>query len=128
MRRKKGAATAPGAACECCLGTQRVDESSVRTLLQQTFTGEPIMQTFIDRYIEQGINQGPRLGKATALLRQIERKFGPPSDSVRERVLAADSEPCWRGPTASSTPSRCTRCCTDGGEALGVPSSVGRAR
>jgi hypothetical protein len=68
----------------------------LRTLLQQTSTGEPIMQTFIDRYIEQGISQGldqgQRLGEATALLRQIERRFGPPSDSVRERVLAADSD------------------------------------
>jgi hypothetical protein len=59
------------------------------------FPAEPIMQTFIDRYIEQGINQGirqgldqgQRLGEATALLRLIERKFGPPSDSVRERML-----------------------------------------
>jgi hypothetical protein len=83
-------------------GTQRVDEPTVRILLQQTSlqqtslqqtsTGEPIMQTFIDRYIEQGINQGQRLGEATAVLRLIERKFGPPSDSVRERVLAADSD------------------------------------
>jgi hypothetical protein len=71
-----------------------------QTSLQQTSTGEPIMQTFIDRYIEQGINQGisqgldqgQRLGEATALLRLIERKFGPPSDSVRGRVLAADSD------------------------------------
>jgi len=54
------------------------------------------MQTFIDRYIEQGrksgILEGQRLGEATALLRIIERTFGPPSDSVRERVLAADSD------------------------------------
>jgi hypothetical protein len=69
-------------------GTQRVDEPTVRALLQQTSTGDPIMQTFIDRYIEQG----QRLGEATAVLRLIERKFGPPSDSVRERVLAADSD------------------------------------
>jgi hypothetical protein len=74
-------------------GTERVDEPTVRILLQQTSlqqtsTGEPIMQTFIDRYIDQG----QRLGEATAVLRLIERKFGPPSDSVRERVLAADSD------------------------------------
>jgi hypothetical protein len=59
------------------------------------------MQTFIvDHYIEQGINQRldqrQHLGEATALLRLIERQmdrsFGPPSDSVRERVLAADSD------------------------------------
>jgi hypothetical protein len=35
-------------------GTGAVDEPEVRELLQQTSTGEPIMQTFIDRYIEQG--------------------------------------------------------------------------
>jgi hypothetical protein len=50
------------------------------------------MQTFIDRYIEQGINQGQRLGEATAVLRLIERKFGPPSEAVRARILAADGK------------------------------------
>ena len=69
-------------------GTQRVDEPTVRALLKQTSNGDPIMQTFIDRYIEQGQRQG----EATAVLRLIERKFGPPSESVREQVLAADSE------------------------------------
>jgi len=80
---------------------QRVEEPTVRTLLQQTANGKPLMQTFIvDHYIEQGINQRldqrQHLGEATALLRLIERQmdrsFGPPSDSVRERVLAADSD------------------------------------
>ena len=46
----------------------------------------------IEQGINQRINQGQRLGQATALLRQIERKFGPPSDAVRRRVLAADSD------------------------------------
>jgi flagellar biosynthesis/type III secretory pathway protein FliH len=61
------------------------------------------MQTFIDRYIEQGREQGLeqgleqgreqglQQGAATMLLRQIERKFGPPDPAVRERVLAADA-------------------------------------
>jgi hypothetical protein len=75
-------------------GTARVAEAEVRQLLQQTATGEPIMQTFIDRYIEQGLEQGReqglQQGEATVLLRQIERKFGPPDPAVRERVLAAD--------------------------------------
>jgi len=39
-------------------GTQRVDEHDVRVLLQQTPSGDPLMQTFIDRYIEQGRVQG----------------------------------------------------------------------
>ncbi|WP_254045302.1 Rpn family recombination-promoting nuclease/putative transposase [Thiohalocapsa sp. ML1] len=73
-------------------GTGRVDEPAVRTLLQQTSAGDPIMQTFIDRYIEQGREQGLQQGEAAVLLRQIERKFGPPTPDIRERVLSADAE------------------------------------
>jgi hypothetical protein len=73
-------------------GTGRVDEPAVRTLLQQTSAGDPIMQTFIDRYIEQGREQGRQQGEAAVLLRQIERKFGPPTPDIRERVLSADAE------------------------------------
>jgi len=92
-------------------GTKRIEEDEVRELLQQsTNTGDPIMQTFIDRYIEQGVQQGKQQGvqegmqegmqqgmqqgvqqgRADMLLRQIERRFGPPSDQVRERVTQAD--------------------------------------
>ena len=69
-------------------GTGRLDEPEVRQLLQQTSTGDPIMQTFIDRDIEQGRQQG----EAAVLLHLIERKFGTPSQAVRERVAAADTE------------------------------------
>ena len=77
----------------------RLDEATVRTLLRETPSGDAIMQTFIDRYIEQGRQQGWQTGRqegwqegrqegrqegvANVLLRQIERKFGPPSESVR---------------------------------------------
>jgi predicted transposase/invertase (TIGR01784 family) len=85
-------------------GTHRVDEGDVRALLQQTSTGDPIMQTFIDRYIEQGrlqglqqgIEQGRHQGEAAVLLRQIERKFGPPMESVRQQVEDADTETLLR--------------------------------
>ncbi|WP_295387895.1 Rpn family recombination-promoting nuclease/putative transposase [uncultured Thiodictyon sp.] len=69
-------------------GTQTLGEGDVRTLLQQTSTGDPIMQTFIDRYIEQGKQQG----EVAMLLRLIERKFGPPDESIRRRVAGADPE------------------------------------
>jgi hypothetical protein len=63
------------------------------TLLQEsTNIGDPIMQTFIDRYIEQGVQQGVQQGGAAMLLRLIERRFGPPSDQVRERVTRADPD------------------------------------
>lgn len=50
------------------------------------------MQTFIDKYIEQGLKQGERRGEAAMLLRLIERKFGPPSERVRTRITQADAE------------------------------------
>jgi hypothetical protein len=50
------------------------------------------METFIDRYIAQGEELGEQRGEAKMLLRQIERKFGPPSETVRHRITEADSE------------------------------------
>ncbi|WPL19394.1 Putative transposase, YhgA-like [Thiorhodovibrio winogradskyi] len=35
-------------------GTRRVEEEDVRILLQERPSGESVMQTFIERYIEQG--------------------------------------------------------------------------
>ena len=89
-------------------GTQRVDEHDVRELLQQTPSGDPLMQTFIDRYIEQGrvqghvqgweqgIEHGKQQGEAAVLLRQILLKFGPPSEAVYRLVSAADTETLLR--------------------------------
>ena len=73
-------------------GTRRLDEQDVRMLLNETQSGEPLMQTFIDKYIEQGLKQGERRGEAAMLLRLIERKFGPPSERVRTRITQADAE------------------------------------
>ena len=50
------------------------------------------MQTFIDKYIAQGVEQGVQQGEAAVLLRLIERKFGPPSAPVRKRIVEADAE------------------------------------
>ena len=50
------------------------------------------MQTFIERYIEQGEQRGEQRDSAAVLLRQIERKFGSPSETVRHRITEADSE------------------------------------
>ena len=77
-------------------GTGRVEESDVRALLEQNPTGDPIMQTFIDRYIEQGRQEGRQEGEAAILLRLIDRKFGPPSEMVRERISSADPETLLR--------------------------------
>ncbi len=73
-------------------GTGRLDEPQVRRLLEQTLSGEPLMETFIDRYIAQGKQLGEQRGEAKILLHQIERKFGPPSAAVRERIVQAESD------------------------------------
>jgi hypothetical protein len=73
-------------------GKGRLDEPEVRALLQESQTGEPLMQTFIDRYIAQGEQRGEQRGRATMLLRLIERKFGPPSEPMRERIIQADPD------------------------------------
>ena len=89
-------------------GTRRLEEQDVRALLQTMPIGEPIMQTFIDKYIaqgmqqgiqqglqqgvQQGVQQGLQQGETAVLLRQIERKFGPPSESIRRRIVEADAE------------------------------------
>ena len=73
-------------------GTQRVAEDDARQLLEQTSPGDPIMQTFIDRYIEQGRQQGKRQGEAEFLLRLIERIFGPADVKLRQQIQEADAE------------------------------------
>ncbi|WP_373507314.1 Rpn family recombination-promoting nuclease/putative transposase, partial [Thiocapsa sp.] len=69
-------------------GTRRLDEQDVRTLLIEHRPGEPLMQTFVEKYIEQGEQRG----EAKMLLRLIERKFGPPSEPVRVRITQADPD------------------------------------
>ena len=50
------------------------------------------MQAFIERYIEQG----EKRGEARLLLRLIKRKFGPPTEPVRQQLLEADPETLLR--------------------------------
>ena len=73
-------------------GTGRLNEQQARTLLEHRFSGEPLMETFIDRYIAQGEQHG----RATTLLHLIERKFGPPSEPIRERINQADPDTLLR--------------------------------
>jgi len=44
----------------------------------------------------EGRQEGRREGEAAVLLRQIERKFGPPDEVVRERINTADVETLLR--------------------------------
>ncbi|WP_242479728.1 DUF4351 domain-containing protein [Lamprobacter modestohalophilus] len=90
-------------------GTQRLEEDDARRLLEQTAPGDPIMQTFIDRYIEQGREQG----KAEMLLRQMERKFGPTDVRLRQQIQEADAETLLAWSERILTLRRQRRCFTE---------------
>ena len=85
-------------------GTQRLGEKEVRVLLEATPGGDQIMQTFIEKYIDQGRQEGHQEGRqegrqegeALVLLRLIELKFGAPSANVRQQVGEADAETLLR--------------------------------
>jgi hypothetical protein len=66
------------------LAKPRLKEPTVRALVYEIPNGEALMQSYLDRYVKEG--------EATVLLRQIERKFGAPSQSVRRRIEEADPE------------------------------------
>ena len=85
--------------------TQRLGEEEVKAILKVTATGEDWMQTFIDRYIEEGERRGEKrgeklrgktegiqFGEAAVLLRLIELKFGTISERDRRRIESADAE------------------------------------
>ena len=68
--------------------TQCISETQASALVQTTHYGESAMQTFIDKYMEQGHQQG----EATILLRLMERKFGTVPENLRERIEKADAQ------------------------------------
>jgi predicted transposase/invertase (TIGR01784 family) len=93
-----------------------LDEQDIRELLTETARGEDYMQTFIDRYIEQGRQQGLVVGEQKGLvlgeqkgrqegrqeerqdllLRQMTRKFGTLTAKQRTRIRQADGETLLR--------------------------------
>ncbi|MCP4353546.1 MAG: DUF4351 domain-containing protein [Desulfobacterales bacterium] len=66
--------------------TQQFDEKDIRKLIEQSSIGEDIMQTFIDKYINQGLQQG----EAKILLRQMEVRFGTVPKWAKEKIEQAD--------------------------------------
>lgn len=78
-------------------------ETDIHELITQT-ADEEVMQTFIDRYIEQSRQQGLFAGRQedrleerqALLLRQLTRKFGVLAPAQRHRVEQADSETLLR--------------------------------
>ena len=78
-------------------GPVAVGEEVVRAALRRLVPAreEEIMASFGQRYFEEGkatgIAQGEAKGEAKALIRLVERRFGPLPADLRARVLAADA-------------------------------------
>ncbi|QEP44854.1 DUF4351 domain-containing protein [Ectothiorhodospiraceae bacterium BW-2] len=78
---------------ECLLryyvqATERVSETEAREALQTLPDGEPLMQTFIDKYVQQGLQQG----EANILIRQLKTKFGIVPGETMARIEQADAD------------------------------------
>ncbi|MEI7866416.1 MAG: DUF4351 domain-containing protein [Candidatus Methylumidiphilus sp.] len=92
--------------------TQTLDEHDIHELITQSTNGEDTMQTFIDRYIEQGRQQGILTGKKDGwqegkqegrqegqreiLLRLMTRKFGVLTVVQQRQIYQADGETLLR--------------------------------
>ena len=50
------------------------------------------MQKGMEKGMEIGEQRGQQRGAASVLLHQIERRFGPPSVSIRERIIHAEPD------------------------------------
>jgi hypothetical protein len=61
-----------------------LDRQGIAAIVNEIPNGEAIMPTLAEQWEQQG--------EAKVRLRLIQRKFGPPTDSVRQRIEEADAE------------------------------------
>jgi hypothetical protein len=61
-----------------------LDRQQIRAVVTEIPNGDTIMPTLAEQWVQEG--------ETKVLLRQIERKFGPPSEAIRRRVEEADPE------------------------------------
>jgi hypothetical protein len=61
-----------------------LDRKGIGTIVNEIPNGEVTMPTLSELWAQEG--------QAKMLLRQISRKFGPPSDELRQRIAAADED------------------------------------
>ncbi|MCP4347363.1 MAG: DUF4351 domain-containing protein [Desulfobacterales bacterium] len=70
--------------------TEQFDEKDIRKLIEQSSIGDDIMQTFIDKYISQGLHRGLHQGEAKMLLRLMEARFGAIPQWAKQKIEQAD--------------------------------------
>ncbi len=76
--------------------TGRFEQADVSDVLKIAFEGDDVMQTFIDKYIEQGKREGRREGRQEGqvdmLLRMFKARYGDVPSWVRGKVIKADAD------------------------------------
>jgi hypothetical protein len=84
----------------CASESDSWKKNDVRKVLADIANLEDYLPTFIDRYIEQGRQQGLFIGRqkgqAELLLRLMTRKFGPLSKKHRRFIERADGDTLLR--------------------------------
>uniref|UniRef100_UPI004056C01F Rpn family recombination-promoting nuclease/putative transposase n=1 Tax=Candidatus Electrothrix sp. TaxID=2170559 RepID=UPI004056C01F len=72
-------------------GTDKVDEKTLRTALDQAVPGGDTMKSFLKKYFDQGRQEGRLEGEIRLLLRQLRRRFGELPGWAEERLGRASS-------------------------------------
>jgi predicted transposase/invertase (TIGR01784 family) len=72
--------------------TKKFDEDTLKEILKQSFIEEDVMQTFIDKYIEQGKKQGIQQGMHVILETQLNSRFGMLPEHAKIKLQTADEE------------------------------------
>ncbi len=67
--------------------TKTFDEDAVREVLDRSGVGEDFMQNFIDKYVEEGIQQGER----KLLASQLKHRFGTLPEWACGRIEKTDA-------------------------------------
>jgi predicted transposase/invertase (TIGR01784 family) len=67
--------------------TGQFDEKDIKEVIKQSSIGEDVMQTFIDKYIQQGKQEGSK----QLLINQIESRFGNIPNWAKQKIELADA-------------------------------------
>ncbi len=71
---------------------RKYEEREIREILTETKLEEGIMQTFIDRYIDQGLQKGLHQGEIRFFRKMMESRFGSLPEWVMKKIETASPD------------------------------------